>query len=129
MWYNPILIWKTLLANLENNGLRLCWKLKTVRYTIYVCHIFYFLFFILFYKIRRTKQILNLYKYLRVHWLGLTTEINSNNGVPRIKIYDKTPTIYDKTPTFFNRSIFYKLMTINIPVLEWTVLWKTVMLN
>ena len=47
--------------------------------------LFYLFYFILFYKIRRTKQILNLYKYLRVHWLGLTTEINSNNGVPTKK--------------------------------------------
>ena len=49
-----------------------------------VTHFILFILF-LFCKIRRTKQILNLYKYLRVHWLGLTTEINSNNGSIPIK--------------------------------------------
>ena len=59
-------------------------------------------YFILFYKIRRTKQILNLFKYLRVHWLVLTTEINSNNGVPTKKTHYYT---YTKTLIGFRQTI------------------------
>ena len=62
----------------------------------------FMIFFILFYKIRHTKQILNLLKYLRVHWLGLTTEINSNNGVPTKKTHYYTCT---KTLIGFRQTI------------------------
>jgi hypothetical protein len=66
--------------------------------------------FILFYKIRRTKQILNLFKYLRVHWLGLTTEINSNNGAPTKKTNYYTCT---KTLIGFRQTVNNMIWKIN----------------
>ena len=84
-------------------------RLVRFRFVIFPI-LFIFIYFILFYKIRRTKQILNLYKYLRVHWLGLTTEIVHGAGCskldyanPLLKVNLLFQYIY-----FFSTSVHFK---------------------
>ena len=80
------------------------WHRSCYQNTVHTGNILFFYFILfLFYKICRTKQILNLFKYLRVDWLlGLTTEINSNNGVPTKKTHYYTCT---KTLIGFRQTI------------------------